>query len=54
MQAHSNLNMSLEAWVVPGAGFDELCTRTTNAEAFVRCGKVKAMQLADFERQANQ
>ena len=50
MQAHCNLRMSLEAWVVPGAAFDELCTRTTNAEAFVRCGKVKAMQLAEHER----
>jgi len=46
MSAYEEIGWNLEAYVAPGDAFDELCCECRNAEAFVLCDGVKAMQVA--------
>lgn len=53
MGAHEHLCRDLDAWVVPGEAFDDLCIRVDDAEAHVMCDGVPAMRIAEFETQPN-
>jgi ParB-like chromosome segregation protein Spo0J len=46
MLACEALGCDVDAWVVPGSTFDRLCCTERNAESFILCGGVPAMQVA--------
>jgi ParB-like chromosome segregation protein Spo0J len=46
MQAHRLLGRLVDAWVVDGRAFDDLCTKHRRAEDYILCDGVPAMQVA--------
>lgn len=47
MAAYERLGRSVEAGVVPGQAFDRLCMQGLDAEAWVFCDGIPAMQVAN-------
>lgn len=47
MQAAHNLGLEVDAWTITERQFDRLCMQTSDAESFITCGGVPAMQVAD-------
>lgn len=47
MQAANNLGIELDAWTITGRQFDRLCMHANDAEAYINCGGIPAMQVAD-------
>lgn len=46
MQAAHNLGLEVDAWTITERQFDRLCMQTHDAESYVICGGVPAMQVA--------
>jgi len=46
MEAHAQLGRPVDAWVITGRQFDNLCARHRDAEAHVFCDGVPAMEVA--------
>lgn len=47
MQAAHNLGVEVDAWTITERQFDRLCMQTSDAEAYIICGGIPAMQVAD-------
>lgn len=47
MQAAHNLGIEVDAWTITERQFDRLCMHTSDAESYITCGGIPAMQVAD-------